>query len=393
MGYILVAGWHRLMAIRQLEHDSIQASVLDGIDADQAELAEIDENLIRADLTQAERKLHTGKRAQLWQKLHGSPKAKGAHAAHKKMGHKHDATATVADAFTTETARKTGRSSRTVRRDVQHANDVVVLEEIVGTCLDNEHEIQALAKLPVAEQHKLAKAIKTGKKVSAKTRVKQLKRQEREQGLAQKQLTFPTKKYNVILEDYEWDFEVFSRETGMDRHAANHYPVSEDAHTPQEIVQRTAQRFECAADDCVLFMCATVPHLAIAIDVLRLRGFRYVTNFVWDKIDTVTGYWNRNRHEHLLIGVKGEIPCPAPGEQWESLFSERPGAHSVKPEHIHKLIEAYFPNLPKIELNRRGPPRPGWDAWGNEAEPASILERFAEHHEPQYTSASSLDQH
>jgi hypothetical protein len=25
-----------------------------------------------------------------------------------------------------------------------------------------------------------------------------------------------------------------------------------------------------------------------------------------------------------------------------------------------------FPNLPKIELNRRGPARPGWDAWGNE---------------------------
>jgi hypothetical protein len=24
-----------------------------------------------------------------------------------------------------------------------------------------------------------------------------------------------------------------------------------------------------------------------------------------------------------------------------------------------------------FELNRRGPPRPGWDAWGNEAEQAS----------------------
>jgi N6-adenosine-specific RNA methylase IME4 len=33
------------------------------------------------------------------------------------------------------------------------------------------------------------------------------------------------------------------------------------------------------------------------------------------------------------------------------------------------MIEEYYPTLPKIELNRRGPPRPGWDAWGNEAEP------------------------
>ena len=31
------------------------------------------------------------------------------------------------------------------------------------------------------------------------------------------------------------------------------------------------------------------------------------------------------------------------------------------------MIEAYFPNLPKIELNRRGKPRAGWYAWGNEA--------------------------
>jgi N6-adenosine-specific RNA methylase IME4 len=38
------------------------------------------------------------------------------------------------------------------------------------------------------------------------------------------------------------------------------------------------------------------------------------------------------------------------------------------------MIEQYFPTLPKIELNRRGPPRPGWDAWGNEAEQAEAAE-------------------
>ena len=99
----------------------------------------------------------------------------------------------------------------------------------------------------------------------------------------------------------------------MDRHAANHYPVSETAHTAEEIVARTADRFACAADDCVLFMWATVPHLAVAIDVMRVRGFRYVSNYVWGKDKIGTGYWNRNKHEHLLIGVKGNIPAPAPG--------------------------------------------------------------------------------
>ena len=32
------------------------------------------------------------------------------------------------------------------------------------------------------------------------------------------------------------------------------------------------------------------------------------------------------------------------------------------------MIESYFPSVPRIELNCRGKPRPGWDAWGNEAE-------------------------
>jgi hypothetical protein len=45
------------------------------------------------------------------------------------------------------------------------------------------------------------------------------------------------------------------------------------------------------------------------------------------------------------------------------------GAHSAKPELSLQLVEEYFPTLPKIELNRRGPPRAGWDAWGNETEP------------------------
>jgi len=35
-----------------------------------------------------------------------------------------------------------------------------------------------------------------------------------------------------------------------------------------------------------------------------------------------------------------------------------------------EMIERYFPTLRKLELNRRGPARKGWDAWGDEAVPA-----------------------
>jgi N6-adenosine-specific RNA methylase IME4 len=71
----------------------------------------------------------------------------------------------------------------------------------------------------------------------------------------------------------------------------------------------------------------------------------------------------------LLIGTRGNVPCPAPGMQRESLIMAPRGEHSAKPERFLEMIEQYFPTLPKIELNRRGAPRPGWDAWGNEFDP------------------------
>ena len=111
--------------------------------------------------------------------------------------------------------------------------------------------------------------------------------------------------------------------------------------------------------------CGRLPtHLAIAIDVLRMRGFDYKSTVIWGKYRVGTGYWFRNKHEQLLVGVRGNIPAPSAGTQWDSLIMDTVGDHSEKPECFLELIEAYFPNLPKIELNRRGPPRPNWDAWG-----------------------------
>ena len=105
-----------------------------------------------------------------------------------------------------------------------------------------------------------------------------------------------------------------------------------------------------------------------ALTVMKGWGFDYKTHCVWNKDRVGTGYWFRNKHELVLIGTKGSPPAPAPGTQFPSVLDAPVGAHSAKPDIILQMIEAYFPNLPKIELNRRGPPRPGWDAWGNEAE-------------------------
>ena len=151
----------------------------------------------------------------------------------------------------------------------------------------------------------------------------------------------------------------------MDRAADNHYPTS----VLEVIKARPVEKI--AAKDCVLFMWATIPMLPHAMLVMAARGFDYKSHHVWVKDKDGTGYWNREKHEILLIGTRGDIPCPAPGEQWSSVIEAPRGKHSEKPKSIFEMIEEYYPNLPKIELNRRGPPRPGWDAWGYEVSEAA----------------------
>lgn len=190
------------------------------------------------------------------------------------------------------------------------------------------------------------------------------RRANREMVLAVVQTALPEKRYGVILADPEWRFEVYSRETGLDRAADNHYPTN-----PVDVIA-SRDVASIAAPDAVLFLWATVPILPQALHVMNAWGFTYKSHFIWNKDKIGTGYWNRNKHELLLVGTRGNIPAPAMGEQAHSVIDAPVRLHSEKPQAFYLLIESYFPNLPKIELNARRA-RAGWDAWGNEAPTAS----------------------
>lgn len=222
------------------------------------------------------------------------------------------------------------------------------------------------------QQARVAERAEAGDQNAARTVIKQGRREERERELGAKTFALPDIKAGVILEDFEWHFETRS-EAGMDRHAANHYMTAADALSPEAIVARTAERFSVAAPDCVNFMWVPNPHLWIGMQVMALRGFEYKSNYAWGKDKVGSGYWNREKHELLLIGTKGNIPCPAPGTQWDSLVLAARGAHSEKPDTFYEMIESYFPTLPKLELNARRA-RAGWIGWGNEAPKTKIVD-------------------
>jgi N6-adenosine-specific RNA methylase IME4 len=120
-----------------------------------------------------------------------------------------------------------------------------------------------------------------------------------------------------------------------------------------------------ATPDAVLFMWTTAPHLRQAFEVLAAWDFVYCTHFAWVKDRPALGYWIRNQHELLLIAKRGDPPAPKGGDRPSSVINAPRREHSRKPNETYDLIEAMYPELPKIELFARGQ-RPGWSAWGNE---------------------------
>ena len=61
---------------------------------------------------------------------------------------------------------------------------------------------------------------------------------------------------------------------------------------------------------------------------------------------------------------------PAPGRRQVNLLGTRKREHSRKPDEFYGVIEACSPE-PRLELFARGA-RPGWTAWGKQAEAYEI---------------------
>ncbi len=175
----------------------------------------------------------------------------------------------------------------------------------------------------------------------------------------------PDGRYDIIYADPPWDYKgqlqhagAGSSDTGG---AARHYSTV------------TLDDLKCldvrsiAADDCLLFMWSSSPHLDQAIDLGKTWGFAWATvGFVWNKQRVNPGFYTMSQCELCLIFKYGKIPTPRGARNVRQLVSERRGKHSAKPEEVRARIEEMFPNQSKIELFARCR-ADGWAAWGHES--------------------------
>lgn len=163
--------------------------------------------------------------------------------------------------------------------------------------------------------------------------------------------------FPVIYADPPWQYE---HPISDSRRIENQYPTM----TIEDICNLPVN--DIATDDAIIFLWATTPMLKKGFQVLDAWGFEYRTCMVWVKPSIGPGHWVRNRHELLLIGVKGNIPTPKGEDKPDSVIEAPRQEHSKKPEIVYDIIEKMYPELEKVELFCRQP-RQGWKAWGNQS--------------------------
>lgn len=163
------------------------------------------------------------------------------------------------------------------------------------------------------------------------------------------------KTYPVIYADPPWRYEYSETES---RSIENQYPTMD--------LEAICALKVPAQEDAILFLWTTSPKLDQGIRVLQEWGFTYRTCAIWDKQKIGMGYYFRQQHEILLVGVRGNLPVPEAKNRPKSVFSFPRGEHSAKPAEVAEMIERMYPELSKLEMFCRSP-RDGWDVWGNQS--------------------------
>jgi len=120
-----------------------------------------------------------------------------------------------------------------------------------------------------------------------------------------------------------------------------------------------------AAKQAHLWLWVVNQHVDWGYEVARTWGFEPWNMLTWAKPGLGVGRFQCNS-EHVLVcrkGLRHGNPFGATGGTW---FAWPRGRHSEKPEEFYRLVESVSPG-PYLEMFARTR-RPGWDAFGDEAE-------------------------
>ena len=384
----LVFGWHRLEACKLLGWDEIEATVVSAEDALRAELAEIDENLVRNELTALERAEHLARRKELYEQLYPFAKPEvqrlkglkpfrdkpldlsvcdtclttSSEASVAPLGNVSQLKQT--DTFVRATARNTGLSRTTIREDIRIATAIAqeVRDAIRETPLaDSKRDLVELARLDAEEQMRVVRVLVEGAAQDVADAVRWIRKQERiaelerqREAIESGRLAVPVGLFDVIVVDPPWPYG--TEYDPYTRRAASPYP--------EMSLEKIREIRLPAKEDCVLWLWTTHLFMRHAFAILDAWGFREVAILTWVKDRLGLGSWLRSKSEFCIMAVKGK-PVVNLTNHSTVLFAPM-REHSRKPDEFYEMVETLCPGR-KLDFFSREP-RPGWEQYGNDVE-------------------------
>lgn len=373
--FTLIAGMHRLEACKLLGYEDISANVID-LDVLLAELAEIDENLVRNDLHWLEQDRQLKRRKQIYEELHPETKHNA-----KFKGNQFSSNGIIPSeqkTFSEDTADKLGQSQSNIQKSVARGEKIIegIEEDIIALDI-TKTEGTILARQDPEQQKKIIEVKKENINLTVDQAIKEIKKKEKkgEQEVKKQQYEqrvetvtenefkvdiFKTKeKFRIIYSDPAWSYND-KQDTSQLGGAAKHYNTM----SVREICKLPVNNI--SEKNSVLFLWVTSPLLEDAFTVIKAWGFKYKTSFVWDKVKHNMGHYNSVRHEMLLIATKGSC-TPDNKTLYDSVQSiERNDNHSEKPIEFLNIIDDLYNYGNKLEMFCRNIKKDKWYGWGNE---------------------------
>lgn len=226
--FSLVCGLLRLEAARQLGWREMPA-IVRALPANEAKLAEVDENLCRRELSVLERAEHIALRRKLWEELRrtrdalapandtAGAKAKDSKAAAKKKAQadKRADEASLA-AFVDDTSKKAGRAQAAIREELKIGELPEEVRELAKETpiVHNRRELLALARMEDDERLPAIERVRSGESKSVrKPKPKKVKPEDVEEGLddeagasldeidVDSELSTPKRKKSIVRDD------------------------------------------------------------------------------------------------------------------------------------------------------------------------------------------------
>lgn len=192
--YTLIAGRHRVAAVKKLGHETIRAVVRTVASRDEAQLLEIDENLSRKELSPAEEAAQLKLRKELWDRMAEASGSKQTGRGKQKPG-----------MSVREIAKKTGKSKDAIARGLKRAKELTsTLADVAGTSLDKGAELDALVKVKkksAGKADELVRDAKAGKRVSARAALKEVERSAAKAGGAKAERKQSDKEFRAMVRD------------------------------------------------------------------------------------------------------------------------------------------------------------------------------------------------